>query len=66
MGGSQLVDQKGVYGTQGVAAPANIPGARWDAISWTDSSGNFWLFGGDAYDSAGNQGTLNDLWKFTP
>jgi len=66
MGGSDLADQKGVYGTLGVAAPGNIPGARWDAISWTDSSGNFWLFGGDGYDSAGNQGTLNDLWKITP
>ncbi len=66
MGGPNVVNQKGVYGTQGVAAPGNIPGARWDAISWTDSSGNFWVFGGDGYDSADTNGLLNDLWKFTP
>ena len=61
-----MVDQKGVYGTEGMPAPANIPGARWDAISWTDSSGNFWLFGGGGYDVNGTDDLLNDLWKFTP
>jgi len=66
MGGSNVVNQKGVYGTKGVAAPGNIPGARWDAISWTDSSGNFWLFGGDGYDSNGTDDLLNDLWEFKP
>ena len=30
----------------------NVPGARY-AVSWTDSNGNFWLFGGYGYDSAG-------------
>jgi hypothetical protein len=66
MGGSNVVNQKGVYGTKGVAAPGNIPGARWDAISWTDSSGNFWLFGGGGYDSNGTDDLLNDLWEFKP
>jgi hypothetical protein len=66
MGGSNVVDQKGVYGTLGVEAFANIPGARSAAISWVDSSGNFWLFGGAGYDSTGTQGTLNDLWEFNP
>jgi hypothetical protein len=31
---------------------------------WTDSSGNPWLFGGYGYDSHGNLGYLNDLWKY--
>jgi N-acetylneuraminic acid mutarotase len=42
---------------------ANVPGARRQPVSWTDSSGNFWLFGGD---SVGNVGTLDDLWEYQP
>ena len=36
------------------------------AVSWTDSSGNLWLFGGDGYDADGGAGYLNDLWEFNP
>ncbi len=64
--GSNTVDQAGSYGTLGTAAPSNVPGARDTAISWIDSSGNLWLFGGWGYDSAGNIGHLNDLWKYVP
>lgn len=66
MGGSQTAGAAGVYGTQGVAAVANIPGARDDAFTWTDSSGNLWLFGGRGKDYVGTQGELNDLWEFNP
>jgi hypothetical protein len=31
----------GVYGTLGTPAAANIPGIRWGASNWTDSSGFF-------------------------
>ena len=62
--GSHLKDQPGVYGTKGVAHPDNIPGGRDESISWTDSSGNLWLFGGLGYDSIGDRGRLNDLWKY--
>ena len=55
----------GTYGTQGTAAAGNIPGARNRDVTWTDAAGNFWLFGGDGYDSAGTQGFLNDLWKYS-
>ncbi len=58
--------QRGVYGTLGTASPGNIPGSRNSAFTWTDASGNLWLFGGDGYDSAGGFGELNDLWKFNP
>jgi hypothetical protein len=58
--------QPGVYGTQGKAAPSNMPGARDAAATWTDSAGHFWLFGGVGFDSAGNAGLLNDLWEFDP
>jgi len=59
--GAEIVNQKGVYGTKGAS---NIPGVRDGAVSWTDKSGNLWFFGGGGYDSAGNWGYLNDLWKF--
>jgi N-acetylneuraminic acid mutarotase len=62
--GSSVYSQPGVYGVQGTAAAANTPGSRQEALSWTDSSGNFWLFGGNGLDSATHAGLLNDLWKF--
>jgi N-acetylneuraminic acid mutarotase len=65
MSGSSLANQAGVYGTRGMPAPANVPGFRQLAISWTDSSGNFWLFGGNGIDSASGVGLLNDLWKYS-
>jgi N-acetylneuraminic acid mutarotase len=58
--------QPGVYGTLGSAAAANIPGGRSYASYWTDSSGNFWLFGGYGFDADQNLGELNDLWEFNP
>jgi N-acetylneuraminic acid mutarotase len=56
--------QPGIYGTKGVAAASNVPGARVSAVSWIDNSGNLWLFGGDVYDWLGELGILNDLWEF--
>jgi len=64
MGGANTANQNGVYGTQGAAASSNIPGSREQSISWIDSSGNFWLFGGDGYDLDGTNGFLSDLWEF--
>ncbi len=62
--GDDTTNQSGIYGSPGVADPANIPGSRYGSISWTDSSGNLWLFGGQGYDSTGSLGYLNDLWQF--
>ena len=54
------------YGTQGVAAPTNSPGARYDAMTWTDSQGNFWLFGGISVNAANGAWVYsNDLWKYS-
>lgn len=64
--GSNSGDEAGTYGTKGTASPSNVPGARRDAVSCTDPSGKLWLFGGNGYDSVGNSGDLNDLWKFDP
>lgn len=64
MGGNNLTT--GIYGTQGIQHPNNWPGARgWGAATWTDTSGNLWLFGGWGVDANGtNYGCLNDLWKY--
>jgi len=35
-----------------------MPGARWGGITWTDTTGNLWMFGGQG------AGLLNDLWEF--
>jgi N-acetylneuraminic acid mutarotase len=70
MGGSNTVGsnggQSGVYGVLGTPGAGNIPGGRDASSSWTDSSGNLWLFGGYGYDATGNYGPLNDLWKYQP
>ena len=52
------------YGTLGVAAITNVPGARQDAYTWTDVNGDLWLFGGFGYTSRENLGYLNDIWKY--
>jgi N-acetylneuraminic acid mutarotase len=64
--GSDSGDQAGIYGTKGTADPTNVPGARSGAVSWIDSQGKLWLFGGLGIDSALWQGPLNDLWKYDP
>jgi hypothetical protein len=70
MGGSNIIvgsnGVAGIYGTQGTSDPGNIPGGRDAGVSWTDASGNFWLFGGIGADASGNFAYLNDLWKYTP
>ncbi len=64
--GANTLNQPGVYGVRGTAAPSNVPGARDTCASWRDSNGQLWLFGGFGTDSAGNEGNLNDLWMFDP
>ena len=67
MGGPNTTDAPGVYPASpglSTASTANIPGSRYGAVSWTDKNGNLWLFGGQGYDSADNEGYLNDLWEF--
>ncbi len=63
MKGSNTTNPPAVYGTLGVANPANTPGGRWVYASWKDLAGNLWL-------SSGNTGSVtfilavNDLWKY--
>jgi hypothetical protein len=63
--GSDLYNQYGTYGTQGTPSTNNAPGGRHEAVGWTDTSGNLWLFGGEGEDSVGTaDGILNDLWVY--
>lgn len=70
MGGSNTGNANGVYGTLGTPAAGNVPGARGSegvALTWTDNSGNLWLFGGDGYGATGaSDSLLNDLWRYQP
>jgi VCBS repeat-containing protein len=59
--GSNLVGQPGVYGTKGVSAPANTPGARQGAVCWTEGC-EIWLFGGT---TDGGVTFHNDLWRYS-
>ena len=55
----------GVYGTQGIPSANNYPGSRCGGVpSWTDSSGNLWLYGGIGYDMIGALGDLSDTWMY--
>jgi hypothetical protein len=56
----------GSYGIQGISAMSNLPPCRGFGIaSWTDTTGNLWMYGGYNNTSNGGQdNTFNDLWKF--
>jgi len=55
--GNGLVSNAPVYGIKGISNPSNNPGVRFYAsITWVDTAGNLWLFGGADY--------RNDLWKY--
>ncbi len=66
MNGSNGQNQVCTYGTQGIPAAANTPGSRERAVTWTDTSGNLWLFGGYGYasNSFSGQGYCTDLWRY--
>ncbi len=66
--GSNLYNQPGTYGNQGVAGSNYIPGTRALMVSWIDKNGKFWLFGGANFDpNASSKNTaMNDLWKYDP
>jgi N-acetylneuraminic acid mutarotase len=66
VGGSNTNGAKGLYGIEGTASTGNMPGARYEASTFTDASGRFWLFGGYGFDSAASSGDLNDLWSYDP
>jgi hypothetical protein len=67
--GSNTGAQTGVYDTVDTYPWFTLytytPGGRAKAAAWVDQSGQFWLFGGEGYGSAGS-GFLNDTWRYVP
>ena len=61
MKGANFSNSPGNYGAVGVPSLSNEPPARYAAGQWTDTAGNFWVYGG-----IGSQGGRSDLWKFEP
>lgn len=64
--GSNVADQNGTYGLQGVSLATSSPGAREETTGWTAANGSFYLFGGYGVDSGSGYSYLNDLWHFSP
>lgn len=64
MSGSNTIDATTIYGSQGAAAAGNVPGARSGAVSWSDGTGNLWLFAGSG--GAATNYYLNELWMYSP
>jgi len=62
--GANTFNSPGTYGTLGVEAPGNTPGARHTGTTWTDADGDLWLFGGYGIGASGAPAWLNDLWRF--
>ena len=52
------------WGTQGVEAATNHPGARTLPSTAWDQNGRLWLYGGARADINGQMGDLNDLWRY--
>src|SRR2546429_5963478 len=41
---------------------SNTPGSRWGGVSWTDATGNLWMFGGHGFAATGlDAELLNDV-----
>ncbi len=62
MAGDSSANMPTVYGTLGVASPANNPGRFSKSVSWNDNSGNIWLL--SDVDKGGFGMISNALWKF--
>lgn len=67
MKGSTSPNANGTYGTMGVPAAPNTPGARYNNLGWIDPNGkDLWLFGAEGFDiNSTNVANMNDMWKFS-
>jgi hypothetical protein len=66
VGGSNVQDAAATYGTQGTTSTTDFPGVQQAVVTWTDSSANPRLLGGEDIDANGTAGVLNDHWKYDP
>ena len=65
IGGDNIPDQVGSYGTKGVASASNKLSSRASAVVWSDASNEFWMYGGSSYIN-NVYNSYSDLWKFDP
>src|SRR5258706_13185363 len=65
IGGNNVGNKPGNYGTKGVPDTANLPPSRLCNCSWKDSVGNFFMFGG-SQNHAPPSYNANDLWSYNP
>lgn len=68
IGGTDLINANGVYGTLGEANELNYPGSRSGAIQWMDQNSVIRVYGGNAGFSTteGDPWPLfNDMWTFS-
>lgn len=67
MQGDSTSNNIAVNQSPGTTSPANTPGGRRFMASWTDNTGNLYLYGGICSGpSFGSFYYLNDLWKYDP
>jgi hypothetical protein len=69
MNGDSSINNRSNFGLRGIAANTNTPSSRSQSVTWTDTAGNFWLFGGYGRVILSPNNTLtnfymNDLWKY--
>lgn len=64
--GGNTVQVAGTYTAVDTESSTDAPGSRTGSVSWIDSDGYLWLFGGYGLDSTTFDRWLNDLWKFNP
>ena len=64
MSGASFPDQDGVYGTKGIADPANVPGARTGAVAWIGAGGRLLLLGGADDPLPNDWNAMSDLWSW--
>ncbi len=57
--GSNIPNDSGNCGIQGVPSQSNYPSARRGSSCWNDNQGNLWLFGGLAFN-----GFRGDMWRY--
>ena len=72
MGGDTIWDLRlrnvgliATYGQQGVEAAANKPAPKNQALTWTDRSGNLWMYGGLRIPEDILTSCTSDLWRYS-
>jgi len=62
--GPGVVNDPGYFGTQGIPSPLNNPPCMNAPMTWTDNSGNLWLYGGFGECGGPFDNELAALWKY--